>query len=41
MYTTKAPDLDTAVEMALETQGRDAKILVMRNAADMIPKKID
>ena len=39
MFTTKAPDIDTAIEMALETQGMDAKILVMRNAADMIPKR--
>ena len=37
MFTRKAPDLDSAVQMALEKQGRYAKILVLRNAADMIP----
>ena len=39
MFTRKAPDLDTALAMALDKQGKDAKILVMRNATDMIPKK--
>ncbi len=39
MFTEKAPDLDTAIDMALNKQGRDAKILVLRNAADMIPKR--
>jgi lactate racemase len=39
MFTKKASDLDTALEMALKKQGRDAKVLVLRNAADMIPKK--
>ena len=37
MFTRKAPDLDSAIQMALEKQGSDAKILVLRNAADMIP----
>jgi lactate racemase len=39
MFTKKAADLDTAIAMALKTQGPDAKVLVLRNAADMIPKK--
>ncbi len=39
MFTKKAADLDTALGMALKTQGQGAKILVLRNAADMIPKK--
>ena len=39
MFTKKAPDLDAALSMALKTQGRDAKVLVLRNAADMIPKR--
>ncbi|RJQ48651.1 MAG: nickel-dependent lactate racemase [Desulfobacteraceae bacterium] len=38
MFTRKAPDLDTALSMALERQGRSARVLVLRNAADMIPK---
>jgi len=37
MFTEKAPDLDTAIRRALDKQGRDARILVLRNAADMIP----
>ena len=39
MFTRKAPDLDTALDMAFEKQGRGARVLVMKNAADMIPKK--
>ena len=39
MFTRKAQDLDSAIQMALEKQGRDAKILVLRNASDMIPKR--
>lgn len=39
MFTKKASDFETAVKMALERQGKDAKVLVMRNAADMIPRK--
>ena len=37
MFAKKAPDLDAAIEMALKKQGKNAKILVMINAADMIP----
>jgi len=39
MFTKKAPDLETALEMSLNRQGNDAKILVIQNAADIIPKK--
>jgi len=39
MFTKKASDLDKAVAMALEAQGQDAGILVLRNAPDMIPKR--
>jgi nickel-dependent lactate racemase len=39
MFTKKAADLDTALAMALKTQGQNAKVLVLRNAADMIPKR--
>lgn len=39
MFTKKALNLNTAVEMALETQGPRAKILVLRNAADIIPTR--
>ena len=39
MFTNKAPDLDKAVATALEAQGQDAGILVLRNAPDMIPKR--
>ena len=37
MFTQKAQDLDEALTMALEKQGEDAEILVLKNAADMIP----
>jgi nickel-dependent lactate racemase len=37
MFTHKAQDLDEALTMALEKQGEDAEILVLRNAPDMIP----
>jgi len=39
MFTKRAPDLDTALAMAFKTQGQNAKVLVLRNAADMIPKR--
>jgi hypothetical protein len=37
MFTQKALDLDEALTMALEKQGENAEILVLKNAADMIP----
>jgi nickel-dependent lactate racemase len=39
MFTKKAADLDTAIEMALKTHGPYAKVLIMRDAVDMIPRK--
>jgi len=38
MFTKKAPDLDAALATAFQTQGSNARVLVLRNAADMIPK---
>lgn len=38
MFSRKARDLDAAIGMALEKQGRGARVLVLRNASDMIPK---
>ena len=37
MLVQKAKNLDHAIEMALRKQGKDARILVLMNAADMIP----
>lgn len=37
MFTAKAGSLDEALSMAFERQGRQAGVLVLRNAADMIP----
>ena len=39
MFTKKASSVEEAVEMALNKQGKDAKILVIRNATDIIPKR--
>ncbi|MBW1695474.1 MAG: nickel-dependent lactate racemase [Deltaproteobacteria bacterium] len=41
MFTKKAADMDTALKMAFESQGQDARVLIMRNAADMIPVRED
>jgi nickel-dependent lactate racemase len=38
MFTQKASTVEEAIEMALGRQGRDAKILVLGNAADLVPK---
>lgn len=38
MLVQKAQNLDHALAMAFERQGNDAGVLVLRNAADMIPK---
>jgi len=38
MFTQKASTVEEAIEMALGKQGEDAKILVLRNAADLVPK---
>ena len=38
MLTHRARDFDEALKMALEKQGKDTPVLVLRNAADMIPK---
>lgn len=37
MFTQKARDLDEALTMAFDKQGKNAKILVLKNAVDMIP----
>lgn len=37
MFTRKAKDIDEALSLALQTQGKDSGILVLKNAADMIP----
>jgi len=39
MFTQKAPSVEEAIEMALKKQGKDAKILVIRNATDIVPKR--
>jgi nickel-dependent lactate racemase len=38
MLTRKAQNFDEALTMAFDKQGKDAQVLVLRNAADMIPK---
>jgi len=38
MFTQKAQDLDAALALALDKQGKDAGVLVLKNAADMITK---
>ncbi len=39
MFTKKAETVDQAIQMALASQGKDAKILLMRNAGDIVPKR--
>ncbi len=39
MFTKKASSVEEAIEMALKKQGEDAKILLIRNAADIVPKR--
>jgi nickel-dependent lactate racemase len=39
MFTKKASSVEEAIEMATRKQGRDAKIILIRNAADIIPKR--
>jgi nickel-dependent lactate racemase len=39
MFTKKASSVEEAVEMALRQQGKDAKILLIRNGADVVPKR--
>ena len=39
MFTEKASSVEEAIGMALGKHGKDAKILVLRNAADLVPKK--
>ncbi len=38
MFTRKAKDIDEALAWALDRQGKNAGVLVLRNAADMIPR---
>jgi nickel-dependent lactate racemase len=37
MFTKKASTVEEAIEMALKKQGKDAKILLIRNATDIVP----
>jgi nickel-dependent lactate racemase len=39
MFTKKASTVEEAIEMALKKQGKDAKILLIRNATDIVPTK--
>lgn len=39
MFTKKASTVEEAIEMAMKKQGKDAKILLIRNAADIVPKR--
>ncbi len=39
MFTRKASTVEEAIQMALGKQGKDAKILVLRNATDLVPKR--
>ena len=39
MFTKKASSVEEAIEMALNKQGKDAKILLIRNASDIVPKR--
>ena len=38
MFTERADTVEQAIEMALAKQGQDAKILLMKNGSDMIPR---
>jgi nickel-dependent lactate racemase len=38
MFTKKASSVEEAIGMALKKHGKEAKILLMRNAADIVPK---
>jgi nickel-dependent lactate racemase len=40
MFTKQASTVEEAIEMALQKHGNDAKILVLRNATDLVPKKM-
>ncbi|TET86979.1 MAG: nickel-dependent lactate racemase [Desulfobacteraceae bacterium] len=39
MFTRKAQSVDDAIQMALEQQGVNAKILVMKNGPNIVPKR--
>jgi nickel-dependent lactate racemase len=39
MFTKKASSVEEAIEMALKKQGNDAKILLIRNATDIVPTR--
>ena len=39
MFTKKASTVEEAIGMALKRQGENAKILLIRNAADLVPKR--
>jgi len=39
MFTKKASTVEEAIRMALKRQGKNAKILLIRNAADVVPKR--
>ncbi len=39
MFTKRASSVEEAIEMALKKQGSDAKILLIRNAADIVPTR--
>lgn len=39
MFTRKASSVEEAIEMALKKQGKDAKILLIRNAGDIVPTR--
>jgi nickel-dependent lactate racemase len=41
MLTKKASSMEEAVDMALERHGKDARIVLMRNASDVVPKRSD
>jgi nickel-dependent lactate racemase len=41
LFTKKASSVEEAIEMALKKHGKDAKILLIRNASDAVPKRKD
>jgi nickel-dependent lactate racemase len=39
MFTKKASTVEEAIEMAMKKQGKDAKILLIKNATDIVPTR--
>jgi len=38
MFTKRADTVDQAIQMALDKQGQNAEIILLKNGSDMIPR---